>query len=226
MLARHKWLLVTVAIAFFCVSFAWTIWVTLAPGRVPAEKKELSDTDLNGPKAATEQEGAARKDEQPADFATQVQKGELLNSVSPPQPELRLLTGADLIQTVVSGGGDVVATATRSLPPELVGKTRQEVETIHPQWRVVGFSPERITVRIPETHMEKLYGHLNFLGIAEGKIAVFRGKPGVYGRLERITDISATNLPEFEVRNLEKGIPYEGEEELLLLLESFSERME
>jgi len=137
--------------------------------------------------------------------------------------EIRLLSEADLVQTVVSDSGEILATSTSPLPRELVGKTLDEVRTIHPEWRVVAFAPKRLTVRIPETHLEELYGHLSFLGIHDGKVAVFRGKPGVYQRLVGVTGIAVSTLPEFEIRNLEEGIPFAGEEELSMLLESLKE---
>ena len=74
--------------------------------------------------------------------------------------------------------------------------------------------------------MEALYGHLSFLGIFEDKVAVFRGKPELYRRLVRVVGIPISGLPDFEVRNLERGIPFNGEEELSLLLESLRERGE
>ena len=130
------------------------------------------------------------------------------------------------MQTVVSDAGQVLSITTSALPEDLVGRTLGEIKSIHPEWRSVGFAPERLTVRILETHMEALYGHLSFLGVFEGKVAVFRGRPEIYQRLVRVVGIPISGLPDFEVRNLERGIPFNGEEELSLLLESLRERGE
>ncbi|NLY52415.1 MAG: hypothetical protein GX063_05840 [Firmicutes bacterium] len=206
MVARHKWLLLAVAVLSFCLGFVLThsYWMgtVLSPG---------SDSSSN--QAIITEE----------DSKTAKMPGTSTSEEAPKAEELRLLSEADLVQTVVSDSGEILETSTAPLPRELVGKTLEEVRSIHPEWRVVAFAPGRLTVRIPETHLEELYGHLSFLGIHDGKVAVFRGKPGVYQRLVGVTGIAVSSLPEFEIRNLEEGISFSGEEELSMLLESLRE---
>lgn len=206
MVARHKWLLLGVAVLSFCLGFGLTVWVWKGTPTVPEPVKVQEHLGI--------------------EQGTDTSHKDLSLDESPDEPQLRLLSEADLVQTVISESGQVLTTSTSTLPEELVGRTLGEVRSIHPEWRVVGFSPERLTVRIPETHMEALYGHLSFLGIYEGKVSVFKGKPEVYQRLVRVTGIPISGLPDFEVRNLERGIPYDGDEELSLLLESLKERDE
>ncbi len=209
MVARHKWLLLGVAVLSFCLGFGLTVWIWKG---APAAPEPVKVQEQLGTQQGT---GISHRDSSFPDPSLEE---------SPDGPQLRLLSEADLVQTVISESGQVLTTSTSVLPEELVGRTLGEIRTIHPEWRVVGFSPECLTVRIPETHMEALYGHLSFLGIHDGKVSVFRGKPEVYQRLVRVTGIPASGLPDFEVRNLERGIPYDGDEELSLLLESLKER--
>ncbi|NMB46310.1 MAG: hypothetical protein GX998_07845 [Firmicutes bacterium] len=210
MVARHRWLLLGVAVFSFCLGFCFTVWVwqgaPTSPAPVKVQDQLEAERDLD-----IEQTGLQESPFSGNNFG---------------EPQLRLLSEADLVRTVISDTGQVLTTSTSALPEELVGRTLGEIRSIHPEWRVVGFSPERLTVRIPETHMETLYGHLTFLGISDGKVAVFRGKPEVYRKLVRVTSIPISSLPEFEIRNFERGIPYNGEEELSLLLESLKEREE
>lgn len=211
MVARYRWLLVGVAVFSFCLGFALTIsiWQGNSTFHSPlgvADERRAESSSTQEERHSSIGLGASEK--------------------APSEPQLRLLSEADLVQTVVSDSGQVIDMATSTLPDELIGCTLDEVKSIHPEWRVVGFAPEKLTVRIPETQMEMLYGHLAFLGIAEGKVAAFRGKPGVYQRLVKVTAIPISSLPKFEVSNLEIGIPYSGDEELSLLLESLKEREE
>lgn len=208
MVARHKWLLLGVAVLSFCLGFGLTIYVWKGAPIVPAPVKVKDHAEQTIDTGLTEPSFEESSEE------------------NPNESRLYLLSEADLVQTVVSDAGQVLSITTSALPDDLVGRTLGEVRSIHPEWRIVGFAPERLTVRIPETHMEALYGHLSFLGILEGKIAVFRGKPEIYQRLVRVVGIPISGLPEFEVRNLERGIPFNGEEELSLLLESLRERGE
>ncbi|NMB24350.1 MAG: hypothetical protein GX986_02345 [Firmicutes bacterium] len=210
MVARHRWLLFGVAVFSFCLGFALTVSVWKG---VPTPSHLLETHKQPG----TEQ-----------DLGTSHEIDGLLGNgdldeVSQ-ESELRLLSEADLVEAVISESGQVVTTSTSTLPNNLAGRTLDEVRSIHPDWRVIGFAPERLTIRIPETQMENLYGHLVFLGISGNKVAIFRGKPGIYQQLVRVTTIPISGLPDFEVTNLERGIPYNGEEELSVLLESFRER--
>jgi len=210
--ARYRWLLLGIAVFAFCLGFGLTVLVWKgAPDHSHVDMPE---------QVGTEQDLDSRQGE------VSLEDPVSLEDDGAGGPQLRLLSEADLVRTVISDSGQVLMTSTSALPEELVGRTLGEIRNIHPEWRVVGFSPERLTVRIPETHMETLYGHLTFLGISDGKVAVFRGKPEVYRKLVRVTSIPISSLPEFEIRNFERGIPYNGEEELSLLLESLKEREE
>ena len=206
MVARYKWLLLAVAVLSFCLGFAVTryLWIETLPS--PGGSSPSS-------RAATSEENS-KAEETPAGSTSETE-GE--------NADIRLLADAHLVQTVVSNSGEVLETSTGPLPTDLVGKTLDEVRSMHPEWRGVAFAPGRLSVRISETYLEELYGHLSFLGIHNGKVAVFRGKPGVYQRLVGITGIDVSSLPEFEIRNLEEGIAFSGEEELSMLLESLRE---
>ena len=206
MAARPKWMLLAVAVLSFCLGFVFTYSFWMGEVRFPG-------TDNPAGQAETYQENSRTAKMQ-------------ASSTSEEKPEaegLRLLSEADLVRTVISDSGEVLETSTEPLPRDLVGKTLDEVRSVHPEWRVVAFAPSRLTVKIPETHLEELYGHFSFLGIQDGKVAVFRGKPGVYRRLVGVTGIAVSSLPEFEIRNLEQGIPFAGAEELSMLLESLRE---
>ena len=212
MVARHKWLLLGVAVFSFCLGFTFTvsIWKGIPAPSNPMKAQEQSGTEQS--LGSNGRNGLLAMMDGSKDV--------------PKEPQLRLLSEADLVEAVISDSGQVMATATSTLPQDLAGRTLDEVRSIHPEWRVIGFAPERLTIRIPETQMEVLYGHLSFLGVSEGKVAIFRGKPGIYQQLVRVTAIPISGLPDFEVSNLGRGIPYSGEEELSLLLESLKEREE
>lgn len=210
MVARHKWLLLGVAVFSFCLGFALTVFVWKGEP-TPTQPLEIHR------QSGTEQDlGTGHGIEGLLENGESEQASE--------GPELRLLSEADLVEAVISESGQVITTSTSVLPHNLAGRTLDEVRSIHPEWRVIGFAPERLTIKIPDTQMEALYGHLAFLGISENKVAVFRGKPGIYQQLVRVTTIPIAGLPDFEVTNLQRGIPYNGEEELSVLLESFREK--
>jgi len=62
-----------------------------------------------------------------------------------------------------------------------------------------------------------------FIGIYQGYIAVYAGRPDRPGPVKKMTSIKIQGLPEREIIDLEAGIIFNGEEEKLLILEAYSE---
>ncbi|OUM94731.1 MAG: hypothetical protein BAA04_08555 [Firmicutes bacterium ZCTH02-B6] len=62
-------------------------------------------------------------------------------------------------------------------------------------------------------------GDGGFVGLHEGKVAVFAGTPGGCQRLVEEKPIAAEDLPSFQVRELEAGIPFADAAELFQILE-------
>ncbi|MBO8142067.1 MAG: BofC C-terminal domain-containing protein [Firmicutes bacterium] len=58
-----------------------------------------------------------------------------------------------------------------------------------------------------------------FVGLHEGRVAVFEGEPGGCHRLVEETSIERSNLHAFQVTDLERGIAFEDEAELFQILE-------
>lgn len=58
-----------------------------------------------------------------------------------------------------------------------------------------------------------------YIGIHSGSVAIFQGRPGKGGILLETTNIPLDKIPEFEIRNLEAGIPFSTEEEKYSILE-------
>ncbi len=62
-------------------------------------------------------------------------------------------------------------------------------------------------------------GDGGYVGLHEGKVAVFAGEPGGCQRLVEATSIDAAQLPSFQLRELEAGVPYADSSELFQILE-------
>ncbi|NLK09236.1 MAG: hypothetical protein GX316_11160 [Firmicutes bacterium] len=204
---RQRWLLLGVAVFSFSLGFFFTVLLW------PDAQKPSAPLDTNKQlaiKHSLEDQAVGQMPE--TDYSPSITS------------QVRLLPEAHLVEALVSDAGQIITTSTSLLPTALAGLTLDEVRNIHPDWRVLSFAPEKLTVKVPDITIESLYGHLSFLGIYDGKVAVFQGKPGIYEQVVHTTQIPVTSLPDFEVDNLKEGIPYSGEEELSVLLESFTEK--
>ncbi|HEY8496608.1 MAG TPA: BofC C-terminal domain-containing protein [Limnochordales bacterium] len=62
-------------------------------------------------------------------------------------------------------------------------------------------------------------GEGGFVGLHEGKVAVFAGTPDGCHKLVEKKPIGAEELPSFQVRELEAGIPFDDGTELFHILE-------
>jgi len=68
--------------------------------------------------------------------------------------------------------------------------------------------------------LENIEGNRAYLGIEEGRVAIFTGGKE-NNNLKEITNIEVDNLPPEEQEKLEQGIVFDSEEELLSLLDSY-----
>lgn|SRR5690554_4463079 len=62
-----------------------------------------------------------------------------------------------------------------------------------------------------------------FVGVYQGYVAVYSGRPGRPGPVKEMTLLNVQGLPEEEITDLETGIAFSGLEEKLLILEAYSE---
>ncbi|NLY88164.1 MAG: hypothetical protein GX085_00855 [Firmicutes bacterium] len=62
-----------------------------------------------------------------------------------------------------------------------------------------------------------------FIGVYQGHVAVYAGRPGRPGPVKEMTLLNIQGLPEEEIADLETGITFMGLEEKLRILEAYSE---
>lgn len=62
-----------------------------------------------------------------------------------------------------------------------------------------------------------------FIGVYQGYVAVYAGRPGRPGPVKEMTLLNIQGLPEEEITDLETGIAFSGLEEKLQILEAYSE---
>ena len=65
-----------------------------------------------------------------------------------------------------------------------------------------------------------------FIGVYQGYVAVYAGRPGRPGPVKEMTFLNIQGLPEEEIADLEAGITFAGQKEKLHILEAYSEILE
>ena len=114
------------------------------------------------------------------------------------------------------------STSNQTFPKELVGLTEKEVQKLQPDWEIIRFEPNLLEVKITLEALDEQCANRRYLGLSEGRVAIFRGMPG-RGVLEKLTAIRADNLPTSEVESLKAGLEVSSEGEILEILEGLAE---
>lgn len=110
--------------------------------------------------------------------------------------------------------GRVGRIARQPLPDDLGGLSQADLQARHPDWRIESVSPQQVVVTLPCQR-----GSEGFVGVSGGYVAVYDGSPEGCSTLREMTDIPLQELPAFQVSDVRRGIPFQEEGELQLILE-------
>lgn len=124
--------------------------------------------------------------------------------------------GAETVMHYMLQNGRIAATKVAPVSPGLVGRGLTEIQSSHPDWRIVSFSPNRIVVSVPCGEINSDGG---FLGAEKGRVAVYRGESDGCHTLEEMTEIDVNSLPEAAQAAIGRGIRYSDTSELPQLLD-------
>ncbi len=130
----------------------------------------------------------------------------------------KLESGCELIQNMTYSRCGHEVTRRTGMPQELVGKTRQDIETAYDQWRVTEFLPKRVTM---ERQLD-LYcaQHVVLMPDETGILGVFENKYGDAMAFLQTLETSLDSLPEAIQEEIRVGKGFDTLAELEQWLES------
>ncbi len=199
--SQPKWIYLAVALAFFFGSAGVTVWLLNGSGEGTPELPLQNSQAQNAPDAQQQGPGSV---------------GDEMDS----EP-VQLEAGATLVRIFDGIDGQVHSLPLQAIPDQLTGKTKMGVEAERPDWTVLELNPERLMVKVDLSEAASASG-TRYIGVYDGRIALFSGEPGVSGQLQEVTDIQVKWLPEYEQANLRQGQEF-AEDELEMILEGLSE---
>lgn len=104
------------------------------------------------------------------------------------------------------------------LPQEMVNMTEEEVKEQYPDWEVIGFSSDKITLY---KEFEDECGEHFKLKVEGGKVVIYIvNKDGTESLYDK-TNISSEYLTETDLINMQDGLEIYGKEELNKIIEDF-----
>ena len=123
-----------------------------------------------------------------------------------------------IIQTLTYTPCGHEITRRQSLPEELVGKGRTELETTYDQWQITSFAPAE--VRMAQALDMHCPEHLVLMPDDSGTLCVFRNKYGDALALVNELNIAVSSLPAAAQEDVEMGLGFDTPEEREMWLES------
>ncbi len=106
----------------------------------------------------------------------------------------------------------------KTVPEELVNKTKSELEELYKDWEIQKFTDTEI---ILEKEENESCGEHYIVRDKEGKVAIYEIDDNQIEKEYEVTDISTDYLTETDKNNIQKGIYVNGKQNLNQLIEDF-----
>ena len=152
------------------------------------------------------------------DECTEEYKEEQENSTTVTSTEEKISANSQLILKKYYAKCEHTINEYVEMPEELVNMTEEEVKLQYPDWEVIGFEPNKVTLY---KEFDDVCGEHFKLRIEEGKIVIYLVNQDGTESLYEKTDISSEYLTETDLINMQDGLEIFGKEELNKIIEDF-----
>lgn len=133
--------------------------------------------------------------------------------------KIKITPNTDIVQKIVytkCSDEEVI----RTKPAEnLVGLNYYQVQNIYSGWTIDKFDNLEVVMVLQVDSYCREHANNMFLGIKDGYVAVYYGKPGSKAIFKEITKIPVSNIMPQDVEELQRGLVVQSKEELLQTLE-------
>lgn len=152
------------------------------------------------------------------DECTEEYKEEQENSTTVTSTEEKISANSQLILKKYYAKCEHTINEYVEMPEELVNMTEEELKLEYPDWEVIGFEPNKVTLY---KEFDDVCGEHFKLRIEEGKIVIYLVNQDGTESLYEKTDISSEYLIETDLINMQDGLEIFGKEELNKIIEDF-----
>ena len=138
--------------------------------------------------------------------------------------KIKINSNTDLVQKIVylkCKDEEVL----RSKPAEnLIGLNYYQIHKIYQGWTIDMFDNLDVTMTLKVDSFCREHANNMFIGVKDGYVAVFYGRPGPKAIVKETTKISVSKLHPQDVEELKRGMVVQSREELLQTLEGMESR--
>lgn len=105
---------------------------------------------------------------------------------------------------------------------DLIGLDYEKASKKFDGWVIEKFSVEEVVLFSSVEGLDKQCLENSYIGVKDGLVTVFYGKPMEGTVVRKLTNISVSSLPASEVADLNQGIPVSNDQEIYEILEGLS----
>ncbi|MCE5286771.1 MAG: BofC C-terminal domain-containing protein [Pelosinus sp.] len=138
--------------------------------------------------------------------------------------KIKIAANTDLVQRIIYAKcNDEEITHTQ--PAEnLIGLNYQQLQKVYTGWSIDKFDTNEVVLTLHADGFCPEHANNLFVGVKDGYVAVFYGKPGDKAILKEITTLSVTKITPQDLEELQRGVVVESREQLLRTLEGMQAR--
>lgn len=141
-----------------------------------------------------------------------------------PEGKIKVTANTDLVQKILylkCNDEEVL----RTKPTEkLVGLTIYQLQKVYQGWVFDKFDSDEIVMTLRVDSYCREHANNMFIGIQDGNVAVFHGKPGARSIIKEKTNIPVNKFMAQDIEELRHGMVVQSKEELLRTLEGMQSR--
>lgn len=144
--------------------------------------------------------------------------------VSKQDSKIKIAANTDLIQKIIylkCNDEEVFRTKPAS---NLVGLNYQQLQKVYSGWTIDKFDMTEVEMTLKVDSYCREHANHMFLGIKDGYIAIYYGKPGPKAIVKEVTNIQVNKLMPQDVEELRRGMEVQSREDLLRTLEGMQSR--
>jgi len=138
--------------------------------------------------------------------------------------KIKIASNTDLIQRIVylkCNDEEIFRTKPAA---NLIGLNYQQVQKVYSGWAIEKFDVSEVEMTLKvDSYCREHANHMH-LGIKDGYIAIYYGKPGPKAIVKEVTNIPINRLMPQDVDELRRGLEVQTREELLRTLEGMQSR--
>jgi len=138
--------------------------------------------------------------------------------------KIKIATNTDFIQRLVYLKCNDVEVLRSKPADNLIGLNYYQVQKAYQGWTIDKFDNLEVDMTLKVDSYCREHANNMFIGVKDGHVTVFYGKPGPKALVKEVTKIPVSKLHPQDVEELKRGMVVQSREELLQTLEGMESR--